>query len=473
VTARGDDYGAALDRAAVHAREWLDSMPGRAVPPRATVDELRVGLGAELPDGPVEATTVIDRLASLIEPGLMAMPSGRFFGWVIGGTLPAALAADWLVSSWDQNAGMRFATPGVVAAEEAAAGWLLDLLGLPTGSDVGFVTGATMANFTGLAAARQHLLTEAGWDLDRDGLNGSPKVNVLVGAERHETVDLALRYLGLGAPTVVAADEQGRIRVDALADALDKRDGPTLVCLQAGNLHSGAFDPFGPAIELAHAVGAWVHIDGAFGLWAAASPRLRGLADGYEGADSWGTDAHKTLNVPYDCGIAVVRNPGAVRAALGVHSSYLVPADEAGPGDPLEKVPELSRRARGVPVWAALSSLGRSGVTSLVDGLASNARAIAEGIGAIEGAEILNDVVFTQVSVSFGTDERTRAVTRRLLEDGVVWMSGSRWHDRDVLRVSVSNWSTDDEDVAVSVDAVRRACAAVAHETAADPVTQS
>ncbi len=395
-------------------------------------------------------------LAAAAEPGLMAMPSGRFFGWVIGGTLPAALAADWLVSAWDQNAGLRFASPGVVAAEEAAAAWLLDLLGLPSTADVGFVTGATMANFTGLAAARQQVLADVGWDLDRLGLSGAPRVRVLVGAERHDTVDLALRYLGLGAPTVVPSDDQGRIRTDALADALAEGSGPAIVCLQAGNLHSGAFDPIAAATALAHQHGAWVHVDGAFGLWAAASPALRAALTGYEAADSWATDAHKTLNVPYDCGIAIVARPAALRAAFGVHTSYLI-ADQAGAGDPLEKVPELSRRARGVPVWAALRSLGRSGVADLVDGLARQARALAAGIGAIDGAEVCNDVAFTQVCVSFGDDTRTRAVTERLIEDGAVWMTGSRWRGREVLRISVSNWSTDDADVRTTVAAVRRA----------------
>jgi glutamate/tyrosine decarboxylase-like PLP-dependent enzyme len=387
----------------------------------------------------------------------MAMPSGRFFGWVIGGTLPAAMAADWLTSAWDQNSGMRFATPGTVAVEEAAAGWLLDLLGLPAGADVGFVTGGTMANFTGLAAGRQQVLTDHGWDLDRLGLNGAPPVRVLVGEERHGTIDLALRYLGLGAPTEVAADDQGRIRVDALAQQLAAGSGPAIVCLQAGNLHSGAFDPLREAIAVAREHDAWVHVDGAFGLWAGASPRLRHLVDGYEGADSWATDAHKTLNVPYDCGVAIVARPQALRAAMGMQASYLVRAQ--GPGDPLDKVPELSRRARGVPVWAAVRSLGRSGVVDLVDGLAGNARALAEEIGAIDGATILNDVVFTQVCVTFGDDDRTRAVTARLLADGTAWMSGSRWAGRDVLRISVSNWSTDERDVALTVDAVRRASA--------------
>jgi glutamate/tyrosine decarboxylase-like PLP-dependent enzyme len=440
-----------------HTRGWIESMPGRPVPPRASADELRAAFDGPLPDGPGDPADVVDLLAALAEPGLMAMPSGRFFGWVIGGTLPAALAADWLVSAWDQNSGMRYATPGTVAAEETAASWLLDLLGLPPGAAVGFVTGATMANFTGLAAGRQQILADAGWDLDRLGLCGAPRVRVLVGAERHGTVDLALRYLGLGAPIVVEADEQGRIRLDALGEALAAGSGPTLLCLQAGNLHSGAFDPIAAATKLAHEHGAWVHVDGAFGLWAAASPTLRHLLAGYETADSWATDAHKTLNVPYDCGVAIVARPEAMRGALGVRASYLVHDD--GPGDPLERVPELSRRARGVPVWAALRSLGRSGVADLVDRLAGHASAFGDGIGHIAGAEILNEVVFTQVCASFGTDDRTRAVTSRLLADGTAWMSGSRWRGRDVLRVSVSNWSTDADDVARSLDAVRRAAA--------------
>lgn len=457
MTTAPNAYGPALDRAAVHARTWLASVADRPVPPRRSADELREGFAAPLPDGPTDPAEVVDALAALAEPGLMAMPSGRFFGWVVGGTLPAALGADWLVSAWDQNSGMRYGSPAVVAAEEAAAGWLLDLLGLPAAADVGFVTGATMANFTCLAAARQQILTDVGWDLDRFGLTGAPRVRVLVGAERHDTVDLALRYLGLGAPTVVPADAQGRIRLEALADALDADEGgaPTIVCLQAGNLHSGAYDPIAAATALAHDHDAWVHVDGAFGLWAAATPSLRHLVAGYEAADSWATDAHKTLNVPYDCGLAVVARPTALRAAMGVHASYLVRAD--GPGDPLDRVPELSRRARGVPVWAALRSLGRTGVADLVDGLARSARAIASGIAGVPGAQVCNDVVFTQVCATFGDDERTRAVTARLLADGAVWMSGSRWHGRDVLRCSVSNWRTSDEDVAVAVDAVRRA----------------
>jgi glutamate/tyrosine decarboxylase-like PLP-dependent enzyme len=455
MTSPPEAFTAALDRASAHARSWLATQPDRSVPPQRHADEILVELGGPLPDGPSDAADVVDLLAHGAGPGLMAMPSGRFFGWVIGGALPAALAADWLTSAWDQNSGMRFATPGTVAVEEAASAWTLDVLGLPASADVGFVTGGTMANFTGLAAGRQHVLTEIGWDLDRLGLTGAPPVRVLVGADRHGTVDLALRYLGLGAPVVVADDDQGRIRLDALAEALDLGSGPTIVCLQAGNLHSGAFDPICAATELAHQHGAWVHVDGAFGLWAGASPRLRHLVAGYETADSWATDAHKTLNVPYDCGISIVAHPAALRSAMGMHASYLV--HDEGPGDPLEKVPELSRRARGVPVWAALRSLGRSGVAAMIDQLAAQARALADGIGAIDGVEVLNDVVYTQVCLSFGDDERTREVTKRLLADGTVWMSGSRWRDRDVLRISVSNWSTDDADVAASIDAVRRA----------------
>jgi glutamate/tyrosine decarboxylase-like PLP-dependent enzyme len=375
MTAREEAYTAALQAAAAHARNWLASVPGRPVPPRRAADELAKGFGETIPAGPTDPAAVIDLLNEAAEDGLMAMASGRFFGWVIGGTLPAAMAADWLVSAWDQNAGMRNPTPGVVAAEETAARWLLDLLGLPEGCDVGFVTGATMANFSCLAAAREQVLADAGWDVGQDGLTGAPPVRALVGAERHETVDVALRYLGLGAPTVVPADEQGRIRVDALAELLG--DGPAIVCLQAGNLHSGAFDDFAAAIAVAHRHGAWVHIDGAFGLWAGASRSHRYLVEGYQDADSWGTDAHKTLNVPYDCGIAIVARPAPLRRALGIHGDYLMP-DAAG--DPLDKVPEMSRRARGVPVWAALQSLGRSGVAGLVDGLVGSAQAIAAGL---------------------------------------------------------------------------------------------
>ncbi|GGM05637.1 pyridoxal phosphate-dependent decarboxylase family protein [Nakamurella endophytica] len=465
---RPGSYDPALSRAAEHARRWLDALDARPVPAQAAADGLLAQVGGALPEVGLPPDEVVDRLADLADPGLMAIGSGRFFGWVMGGVLPAALAADWLVSAWDQNAGMRPATPAAAALEEAAAGWLLDALGLPATAGVGFTTGATMANFTCLAAGRGRVLQAAGWDVHRDGLAGVPRVHVLVGAERHDTVDLTLRYLGLGAPTPVAADEQGRIRVDALAAALAEvpAGAPTLVCLQAGNVHSGAFDPFADAVEVAHRHGAWVHVDGAFGLWAAACPefadRIRGLA----AADSWATDAHKTLNVPYDCGIAVVADDLALRAALGVHASYLV-REDAGPGNPYERVPELSRRARGIPVWAALRSLGRSGLVELVSGLAAAARSIAAGLGEVDGVEVLHEVAFTQVCFAVrgagntaGTD-RTVEIGRALAADGGILLSGSRWHERDVLRISVSNWSTGPDEVAAAVAAVRRAVGSV------------
>ncbi|WP_346959294.1 pyridoxal-dependent decarboxylase [uncultured Arthrobacter sp.] len=479
-------YGDALAAASRHARRWLESQQTRQVGPRLTAADLAADFGGPLPEAGAPAADVVDYLAAKAEPGLMAMPSGRFFGWVIGGTLPAALAADWLVSAWDQNAGLRFATPATAAIEEAAGRWLLELLGLPKDADVGFATGATMANFTGLAAARWRLMSNAGWDLDAEGLAGAPRIQCFVGQERHDTIDLGLRYLGLGRPTVVPADRQGRIDPAELDCALDRalagasgadasgadaaadrsagapapRRAPLLVCLQAGNLHSGAFDPFKEAIAVAKAHGAWVHVDGAFGLWAAAVPELAALTAGVAGADSWGTDAHKTLNVPYDCGIAVVRDTQALRSAMGVHTSYLIQAAD-GAADPFETVPELSRRARGVPVWAALKSLGREGVAAQVRGLVLNAKQLAERLSTLDGVEVLNDVDYTQVSLAFGDDATTRAVTARVIADGRVWMSGSRWQGRDILRISVSNWSTDDADVAAAVDAVRDAVAAV------------
>jgi glutamate/tyrosine decarboxylase-like PLP-dependent enzyme len=451
------DHESALDRAVSHATRWLDSLATRPVPPRASVAEVAAALGTRLPDGPTPAPEVIDLLAGACEPGLTAMPSGRFYGFVIGGTHPAALAADWLVSAWDQNAGLRLPAPAA-AAEDVAGGWLLDVLGLPAASGVGFVTGATMSNFTCLAAARDAVLRTAGWDVATAGLTGAPRVRVLVGAERHDTVDLALRYLGLGAPEAVVADDQGRIDAAALETALASgpgaSTGPAIVVLQAGNVHSGAFDPFGPAIAAAHRHRAWVHIDGAFGLFAGASPRTRHLVAGYQDADSWTTDAHKTLNVPYDCGIAIVRDRAAVRAAMGTHGDYLI-RDAAG--DPFEFVPEVSRRGRGCTVWAVMRALGRSGLAALVDGYCRHAANFAAGVAGIDGATVANDVVFTQVCASFGSDERTEEVTRRLLADGTAWMSGSRWHGKPVLRISVSNWSTTDEDVHRSLESLRAA----------------
>ena len=354
------DRTAGLDRAHAHALGWLDSLAARPVPPAMTAEEMLDRLDRRLQDGPTDPVAVVDELAEACEPGLTAMPGGRFFGFVIGGTHPAALAVDWLVSAWDQNSGLRLLTPAHSAIEDVAEAWVVDLLGLPAGSAVGFVTGGTMANFTCLAAGRDEVLRRAGWDVAERGLVGSPGVRVLVGAERHDTIDLSLRYLGLGAPEPVAVDDQGRIEPAALAAALDAGDGrPTVVCLQAGNVHSGAFDPFDATIAAAHDAGAWVHVDGAFGLFAGASPRRRHLMAGADRADSWATDAHKTLNVPYDCGLAIVRDRAALRAAMGMHGDYLI-HDVAG--EPFDKVPEISRRGRAFPVWAVLRALGRDGV---------------------------------------------------------------------------------------------------------------
>ena len=456
MSSKGEIYGNVLGVAAKYSQKWLNSIPSRGVNPKKNANEIKVDLGTELPDGATDPAIVIEHLAKAGEAGLMAMGSGRFFGWVVGGTLPAALAADWLVSAWDQNSPSRIATPTTAAAEEIAASWLLDILGLPATADVGFPTGGMMANFTGLISARQKVLADAGWDLDRKGLFGAPSIRVLVGEERHDTVDRALRYLGLGQPIEIASDDQGRIKVDELQRVLEAGSGPTILCLQAGNLHSGAFDPFSEAIELAHKHQAWVHVDGAFGLWALASPTLRPLLAGIELADSWATDAHKTLNVPYDCGVAIVAHPAALRSTYGVHASYMIIADD-DQGDPSEKVPEFSRRARGVTVWAALLSLGRNGVAELVDRLVSNARLMAQGLAKIEGCRVLNEISFTQVCFAFESDKRTDEICARLIEDESVWISGSKWKGESVLRVSVSNWTTDVEDVAIAIEAVRMA----------------
>jgi glutamate/tyrosine decarboxylase-like PLP-dependent enzyme len=448
----------ALDRANEHARRWLDSLTDRPVAPRATADDVAHALGTELPDGPTDPAAVVDLLARACEPGLTAMPSGRFFGFVIGGTHPAGLAADWLVSAWDQNACLRQVTPAAAAVEEVAGAWLLDLLGLPAESAVGFVTGATTANVTGLLAGRDALLRRAGWDSAK-GLHAGPAVRAVAGAERHASVDLALRYVGLGTPEVVGVDAQGRVRPDELRRTLEERAGePVIVVLQAGNIHSGDGDPFTECVAVAHEHGAWVHVDGAFGLWAAAAPGRRHLTAGVADADSWATDAHKTLNVPYDSGLAIVRDQAAMRTAMAGHGAYLV---EDVAGDPQERVPELSRRGRGAPVWAVLRSLGRSGVADLVERLCAHARALADGAAALDGVEVLNDVVFTQVSLAVGDDERTRRVVEQLLADGTTWMTGSRWHDRPIVRISVSNFSTTEDDVARGLDALGRALARV------------
>jgi glutamate/tyrosine decarboxylase-like PLP-dependent enzyme len=453
---------AMLDQVAATADRFLGSFGDRPVWTRAGYDEMLAALGGPLPEAPSDPAEVVADLARRAEPGLSATPSGRFFGFVIGGVHPAALGADWLTSVWDQNAGLTALAPANAACEAVAAGWLLELLGLPATASVGFVTGGMQANFTCLAAARHDVLARAGWDVERRGLVGAPPVRMIAGADRHDTIDLSLRYLGLGTDSIVAvpADDQGRMDLDALTDTLNAGTGPTIVCLQAGEVHTGAFDALAAASDIAHHRGAWVHVDGAFGLWAGAAgdPAIRALAAGADRANSWATDGHKTLNVPYDCGFAIVRDRVAHRATFGVHGAYLIATDA---GDPMELVPEFSRRARGFPVWAVLRSLGRQGVADLVDGLCRNARRLAEGVAAIPGASVLNEVAFTQVLLAFGDDETTQEVSRRVLTDGTAVLTPSTWRDRAVLRCSVSNWSTTADDVDRTVAALARIVADV------------
>jgi glutamate/tyrosine decarboxylase-like PLP-dependent enzyme len=444
-----------LRRTAELAADYVASLDERPVFPRVEPEELRHALGGPLPDEPVAPEQVVEELAAAADPGLVAMGSGRYFGFVIGGALPAALAADWLASAWDQNAGLYVGGPSASVVEEVAREWLVDLLGLPPDCSIGFVTGAQMANVTALAAARWHVLDAVGWDVGSRGLTGAPPVRVLVGEKGHVTVDRALRLLGLGAPTTVAADEQGRLVPAALREAL--ADGPTIVCAQAGEVNTGAFDPLPDIADLAEEAGAWLHVDGAFGIWAAVSPRLQHLVAGIERADSWTTDAHKWLNVPYDSGIVFCRHPESHRAAMTVAASYLV--QDAGAQrvrDQVDWVPEFSRRARGFAVYAALRSLGRRGLMELVERCCDGATRFAEAIVELDGVEVLNDVVLNQVLFRFDSDERTDEVLQRVQEEGLVWMSGTTWDGRKAIRLSVSNWQTGDEEIDLAVDAFSR-----------------
>ncbi|WP_460665867.1 pyridoxal phosphate-dependent decarboxylase family protein [Kribbella swartbergensis] len=449
------DWEGPLGEAYGRAVAYLEGLPERVVGPRGTAGELREALGGGLPQHPADAREVIADLAKGVEEGLLPSGSGRFFGFVFGGATPAALAADWLTTTWDQNAGLYAASPAAAVVEEIAASWLVELFGLPSGTSVGFVTGAQMANFTGLAAARHAVLRKAGWDVERDGLIGAPAVRVLAGAERHDTVDRALRFLGLGTSCVVPipVDDQGRMQADALKDALNDEGTPTIVCAQVGNVNTGAIDPIEEICDRAHAAGAWVHVDAAFGLWAAVSPQLKPLLKGIDQADSWATDAHKWLNVPYDSGLVLCAHPEAHRAAMSVRASYLI-HDEHGERDPLEFNPEFSRRARGFAVYAAIRALGRDGIAEIVERCHAMARRFADRLAA-HGVAVLNDVVLNQVLVRFGDDdELTRAVVRGVQEEGTCWMSGTTWQGKAAMRISVSNWTTDEQDVDRSAAAV-------------------
>jgi glutamate/tyrosine decarboxylase-like PLP-dependent enzyme len=448
--------------AADYATQFHRTLDERPVRAERTFGELRDALAMPLPDAGAPDEQVLAELVEGAAPGIVGSQTGRYFGFVIGSALPASVAADWLASAWDQNAFNVTLSPAAAAFEDVAAGWLADLLLLPEGVSSGFVTGAQGANTTALAAARQHVLARAGWDVARDGLSGAPRIRVLVGGERHVTIARSLRLLGLGTSSLelVPVDEQGRLRADALLDALTSGDGPTIVCAQAGNVNTGAFDPVDEFVDACRDAGAWVHVDGAFGLWAAASPRYRHLVAGCERADSWATDAHKWLNVPYDCGVVFCRDPEAHGQAMAVAASYLVRTDGRSGSD---WVPESSRRARGFAVWAALRSLGRNGVADLVDRCCAHARLFAELLGTEPGVEILNDVVLNQVLVRFdGSDEKTREVVRRVQEDGTCWLGGTEWQGRAAMRISVSSFRTTREDVERSATAILQAARAAA-----------
>jgi glutamate/tyrosine decarboxylase-like PLP-dependent enzyme len=430
------------------ASDFLEMLDERPVLGPVDAEALRDALGGPLPESPSDPRVVVAELAANADPGIAAMPASRWFGFVIGGSVPASLAADWLTSTWDQNAGLFAPTPAAAVVEETAGAWLRELLGIPDHASFGFVTGCQMAHVTALASARAHLLHEAGWDIARDGLYGAPRIRVYAGAKRHVTLDRALRLLGMGAPIVVPADDQGRMLVEELR--VDG-GGPAIVCAQVGEVNTGACDDVNAIVDAARAAGAWVHVDGAFGLWAAAAPSRRDLVAGCGRADSWATDAHKWLNVPYDSGVAFCAHPEAHRAAMGVHAEYLV-HDESN-RDPMDFNPEFSRRARGFPVYAAIRQLGRSGIAEIVERTCACARRFAEEMARVPGVEVLNDVVLNQVLFRFEDDERTNAAMAAVQESGEAWMSGTTWDGRAAIRLSVSNWQTTEDDIERTVAA--------------------
>ncbi|ART69926.1 aspartate aminotransferase family protein [Mycobacterium dioxanotrophicus] len=449
---------AGLRAAVAHAEAFLSGLDDRRVAARRDASAVRAALGGPLPASGEDPVAVLDALAAGAEPGLVATAGPRHFGFVIGGVLPAALAADWLVSAWDQNAAYHSLSPTAAAIEDVTAGWLLGLFGLPPGASVGFVTGAQGANTTCLAAARHAVLARVGWDVERDGLTGAPRVRVLCGEQAHATIYTALRLLGLGDATAIriSADTQGRMDPDALARALADDAAPTIVCAQAGNVSTGSFDAFEPIADACAAHRTWLHVDGAFGLWAAAAPGTQHLTRGVQRADSWAVDAHKWLNVPYDSAMAIVADPDAHLAAMTLAGPYLVA--DPGQRDGTNFVPESSRRARAIPVYAALRSLGRTGVAELVERNCAQARRMATLLADIPGAEILNDVVLNQVLVRLpGDDDANRRAVAAIQADGTCWLGGTTWQDRYVLRVSFSNWATTDDDVDRSAAAIRAA----------------
>jgi glutamate/tyrosine decarboxylase-like PLP-dependent enzyme len=415
-------------------------------------------LDRPLPDGPSDPIAVVEELARDADEGIVAMGSGRYFGFVIGGALAGSMAADWLVSAWDQNTGLAEPTPATSALEAVAGRWVIELLGLPAQASFAFVTGCQMAHVTCLAAARHGVYRRARWNLPDRGLAGAPPLRVVLGAKRHVTVTRALRLLGIGREqeVLLPTDTEGRMDVSALAATLDGAV-PTIVCAQAGEVNTGAFDPLPEIAAAAREAGAWLHVDGAFGLWAATSPALAHLVEGAELADSWATDAHKWLNVPYDCGLVFCRDADAHRRAIGVKAEYLIFGDDAA-RDEMDWTPEFSRRARGFTVYAAIRSLGRQGVAELVERTCAHARRFADELAGLPGFELVNDVVLNQVLFRFESDERTDDVIHRVQESGEAWLSGTTWDGRRAIRISVSNWQTSDEDVARTVAAFEAAC---------------
>lgn len=444
-----------LDRTRRHAVDFLNSLEHRPVHPTATLKELRCRLGAPLEDRGRDAAQVIDDLVIATSGGHLGSASGRSFAWVMGGALPSALAADWLVSTWDNNAAMYLSAPAAAVVEEVAGQWVKDILGLPARASFAFTTGCQMAHATCLAAARHALLNERGWNVERDGLFDAPRIRVLANENRHGSLTRALRLLGFGSNCVepLATDADSRVEPATLKAAIQqKSDAPTIVVLNAADLNVGAFDPFGELIPLAKASGAWVHVDGAFGLWARASTRRRSLADGVEGADSWATDAHKWLNVPHDSGLAIVRDVEALQSAMSISASYY-PPDPHAKRQPMQLGPESSRRARAVEIWAALRSLGKRGVEELIERTCGLAEQFASGLRAA-GYEVLNDVVLNQVLVSFGDNEKTDRIINAIQADGTCWCGGTVWKGRKAMRISVSSWVTTDSDVARSLAAM-------------------
>ncbi len=452
-----DEVGPALRRAAEIVAAYREGLPDARVTPIAGRADVRAALGA-LPDGPTPLGDVLSELVETATPGLMASSGPRYFGFVIGGSLDAALVADVITSGWEQNAFNEALSPAGIAFEDVAGTWLKEILGLPETASVGFATGGQGANTVGLAAGRWHVLNELGWDVGRDGLHGAPKLRVVVGEERHATIDRAVRLLGLGESAIVAvpALPDGAMDTTALARVLRDGDGPTIVCAQAGNVNTGACDDLAHVAEAARSVGAWVHVDGAFGLWAAASPRTRSLVAGIELADSWACDGHKWLNVPYDSGYAFCAHPEVHATAMAYTAAYLtgqVAGRELGGGD---FVLESSRRARGFATWAALRSLGRSGVAELVERCCDLARGLAAALSEIEGVEIVNDVVLNQVLVRVGDADLTDRLERAIQDDGTCWMGATTWRGERLLRIAVSNWSTTQADVDLVAETVAR-----------------